>query len=181
MQNRIIKPDSLQEQHLEAGEEFKKRRGREVFGPYAPLWHSPEVMLDVEALGRRLRYKSVFPENLKEMAILMVARHMNQPYEWSVHQPIAVQCGISEALCASLEARTRPVDMTADETLIYETMQEFFMHKTLSPATFANMENKWGKRGIVEMASLIGIYSLLAYVLNVSGTEPDEGAMDFRL
>jgi 4-carboxymuconolactone decarboxylase len=181
MQNRIIKPDSLQEQHLVAGAEFKNRRGREVFGPYEPLWHSPEVMLDVEALGRRLRYNSVFPENLKEMAILIVARHMNQPYEWSVHQPIAVKFGISEEICASIEARTRPVDMTADETLIYETMQEFIAQKTLSPATFSNMENKWGKRGIVEMGSIIGIYSLLAYVLNVSGTKPEEGAMEFRI
>jgi 4-carboxymuconolactone decarboxylase len=181
MKNRIVKPDTLTEQHIIAAAEFKNRRGREIFGPYEPLWHSPEVMLDVEAVGRRLRYNSVFPENLKEMAILLVARHMNQPYEWSVHQPIAVQYGVSEAICASIEARTRPAVMSEDETLIYDTMQEFIAKKTLSDATFAKMEQKWGQRGIVEMGSIIGIYSLLAYVLNVSGTPPQAGAMAFGI
>lgn len=179
MKNRIIVPQIFNEHHTKANAEFKKRRGLDAFGPYEPLLHSPEVMLDVEAVGRRLRYNSVFPENLKEMAILLVARSMNQPYEWSVHQPIAVKFGVSEATCKAIAEGRRPDDLTTDEALIYNAVTELLTRKNLSDETFNRVQAQYGERGCMELPAILGIYTLLAYCLNVAGTKPDAGAMEF--
>jgi 4-carboxymuconolactone decarboxylase len=180
MSHRLPAFSNYTPEQIAANAEFKARRGRDVFGPYVPLHHSPDLMNDVEAVGRRLRYHSVFPENLKEMAILMVARHMNQPYEWSVHQPIAVKFGVSEAVCAAIEQGVRPAQLSPEETLIYNAMDELLTQKHWSDATFAAVKAVYGERGCVELPALIGIYTLLAYVLNVAGTPPEAGAMAFK-
>jgi 4-carboxymuconolactone decarboxylase len=108
-----------------------------------------------------------------------VARHMNQPYEWSVHQPIAVKSGLSEAVCFAIEQGFRPPSLTQDEALIFDAVQELITRKTMSETTFNAVKTQYGERGCVELGALIGIYSLLAYVLNTAGTPPAEGAMSF--
>ena len=157
----------------EAAADFRRRRGVEPFGPYAPLMRSPKVMMDVEALGRRLRYGSCLPEDLKELAICQVARSYSQQFEWSVHAMEAEKAGVSKALLAALADGRRPDGMTDDEALIYDAVAELLTTKRWSDVTYDRVVARHGEQGAVEIPTLIGIYSLLALVLNVSRTPAD--------
>ena len=103
-----IPPSAYTPEQEEAAADFRKRRGVEPFGPYAPLMRSPKVMIDVEALGRRLRYGSCLSEDLKEMAICQVARSYSQQFEWSVHAMEAEKAGVSRDILAALADGRRP-------------------------------------------------------------------------
>src|SRR5580704_9172821 len=63
------------------------RRGA-LRGPFVPLLYSPELLDRAQRLGEYLRYESALPERLRELAILITARHWSQVYEWHVHAPL---------------------------------------------------------------------------------------------
>jgi 4-carboxymuconolactone decarboxylase len=168
-----IPPSAYTPDQQAAAADFKSRRGVEPFGPYAPLLRSPKVMLDVEALGRRLRYGSCLPENLKELAICQVARSFSQQFEWSVHAREAGKAGVSAAVLAAVADGRRPDGMTDDEALIYDSVAELLATKRWSDATYARVTARYGEQGAVEIPAMIGVYTLLAYVLNVARTPSD--------
>lgn len=168
-----IPPSAYTPDQEAAAADFRKRRGVEPFGPYAPLMRSPKVMIDVEALGRRLRYGSCLSEDLKEMAICQVARSYSQQFEWSVHAMEAEKAGVSRATLAAIAEGRRPDDMSADEALIYDAVAELLMTKRWSDTTYARIVARHGEQGAVEIPTLVGIYSLLALVLNVARTPSD--------
>lgn len=50
-------------------------------GPFASLIHHAPLAERVSDLGEYLRFGSTLPGNIREMAILMTARSVNQAYE----------------------------------------------------------------------------------------------------
>lgn len=168
-----IPPSAYSPEQEEAADEFRRRRSVEPFGPYAPLMRSPKVMLDVEALGRRLRYGSCLPENLKELAICQVARSFSQQFEWSVHVREAGKAGVSAAVLAAVAEGRRPDAMNADETLVHDAVAELIATRRWSDTTYGRIVTRFGEQGAVELPALVGTYTLLAYVLNVARTPAD--------
>jgi 4-carboxymuconolactone decarboxylase len=168
-----IPPSAYSPDQEAAAADFRGRRGVEPFGPYAPLMRSPKVMLDVEALGRRLRYGSCLPENLKELAICQVARSFSQQFEWSVHAREAEKAGVSSAILAAVADGRRPEGMTEDETLIHDAVAELIATRRWSDPTYARIVARHGEQGAVEIPAMVGVYTLLAYVLNVARTPSD--------
>jgi hypothetical protein len=78
-----------------------------LYGPFVPLIRSPELMTAAQRMGEYLRYRSAIGTRLTELAILVTARHWSQPVEWAIHEPIAREYGISDAMIAAIAARER--------------------------------------------------------------------------
>ena len=68
-----------------------------LIGPFRPLLHSPELMDRIQQVGEHIRWGCDLPDEIREMAILMVARRWDQEFEWRYHLPIALNCGLTEA------------------------------------------------------------------------------------
>jgi 4-carboxymuconolactone decarboxylase len=64
------------------------RRGA-IRGPFASLMHHPALAEKVGDLGEYLRFGSTLPGDVRELAILVTARAVSQPYEWVAHEKIA--------------------------------------------------------------------------------------------
>jgi len=170
-----LSPATYSPDQAAAAADFRGRRGVEPFGPYAPLLRSPKLMLEVEAVGRRLRYGSCLGEALKEQAICQVARSFSQQFEWSVHVLEAEKAGCRPDLLAALADGRRPDGMNADEALIHDAVAELMTTRRWSDTTYGRVSARHGEQGAVELTSLVGFYSLLALVLNVART-PADGA-----
>src|SRR5262245_63476090 len=68
---------------------------------FRALLHSPKAAGYLTSMGAQLRFQSAMPENLKELAIILVAREFNSDIEWTAHAALAAKAGVSEA---SIEA-----------------------------------------------------------------------------
>ena len=114
-------------QRQAAAELIASPRG-EVRGPFVPLLRSPEVLDRSQKLGEYLRYRSRVPQRLRELAILVIAHHWRQGYEWAMHAPLAVQAGVPVTLIESLAAGTLGTaeghTPDADSTLIVDFCQQ---------------------------------------------------------
>ena len=108
--------------------------------------------------------------------MLVVARHWGQPIDWAIHRPIAEREGVLPATCDAIAEGRRPDAMTADETLIYDALEELRNNRSLSDLTYERARQRFGEHGVIDLVAHYGYYSLLAMTMNVARTALPEGA-----
>lgn len=163
-----IPPAKYSPEQTQAAEEFQAARKKPVFGPFEPLMHSPEVMTQARSMGDYLRYKSALGNTLSELVILITARQWTQDYEWYVHYPIALKVGIKKDIADAIAEGRRPVGMTDDEEIVYDFSTELHNNKRVSDKTFDRADQRFGKKGVVDLTGINAYYTLLAMQLNVA-------------
>ncbi len=150
-------------------------RGR-IGGPFIPLMRSPELMNRLQKVGEYLRFQNTVGLRNSEFAVLIVARHWSQPIEWAIHRPIAEKEGVLPATCDAIAEGRRPDNMTEDETLIYNVLEELRNNRSLSDPTYAQLLKRFGEQGVIDLVAHYGYYSLLAMTMNVARTAvPENG------
>ena len=163
-----IPPAQYSDDQRDAAAEFEAARKGPVFGPFEPLMYSPKLMSQTRALGDYLRFKSAIGNTLSELAILVTARAWGQDYEWTYHKPIAIRVGIKPETIEAIEEGRLPVGMSDEEDAVYQFSTELHHNKRVSDATFARVEKRWGKKGVLDLTGINAYYTLLAMQLNVA-------------
>ncbi len=154
----------------EAADEIAAGRRGQVAGPFVAALRSPEFTRRLQRLGEYLRYDQVLPPPLREMVILLTAREWTQQYEWHVHEPIAIDAGLSPGIVNAIADGRRPADMSADEGLVYDCFVELQRTRSLSEHTYNRMVRTFGEQGVIDFVGAVGYYSLLAMIMNVART-----------
>jgi 4-carboxymuconolactone decarboxylase len=137
-----------------------------VPAPFHIFLQSAPLADRVQQLGSLLRYGTGMPPRLSELAILVTARHWGADYEWSVHAPEARKAGVNEAAIAAIAAGQRPA-LEGDDALVYDFASTFYATREVPDALFAAAVARFGEKTVVELASILGYYSMLAIVLNL--------------
>jgi 4-carboxymuconolactone decarboxylase len=163
-----IPPTQYDAEQKKAAAEFEAARKVALSGPFQVMMYSPEVMSRARAMGDYLRYHSAIGNTLSELVILITARAWSQGYEWAAHQPIALKAGISKDIVDAIAEGRRPTAMNADEEIVYDFTMELQNNRSVSDATFAKAEKRFGRKGVVDMAGIGGYYTLLAMQLNMA-------------
>jgi len=166
------------EQRAAAAALVSGRRGS-LFGPFVALLRSPALLDRTQRLGEYLRYDSALPERLRELAILITARHFAQAYEWHVHAPAALAAGLAPQVIAELAQQRRPQRLAPDEQDVYEFCRELHESHQVSDRSYAAALARLGEHGLLDLIGICGYYGLLALVMNVARTALPEGAQPF--
>ncbi len=148
-------------------------------GPFNALLRSPEMGDLAQALGAYVRFGSSLPATLRELAIIMTARHWTAHFEWYAHKNAALAAGLDPAIVDAVAAGRRPESMQSDEQVVYEFCTELFENHRVSDATFEAAIAAFGERGVIDLVGTVGYYSFVSMVLNVDeyplpeGVEPE--------
>lgn len=144
-------------------------------GPFPVLIHSP-VMGDLaQRLGAYVRFDSVLPQPLRELAILCTARFWTAQYEWYAHRELGLKAGLDPALIDAIADGKRPASLSRDEFVVYDFVSQLLATKKVSDNAFAAVREAFGLQGVVDLIGTVGYYSLVAMALNVnqSAIPPD--------
>ena len=95
----------------------------------------------------------------------------SQDFELFVHYPIALKVGIAKDIAYAIGDGRRPTGMSADEEIVYDFTIELQKNKRVSDATFNRAEQRFGKKGVVDMTGISGYYTSLAMQLNMARYE----------
>ena len=98
--------------------------------------------------------------------MLTTARGLDCQYIWNAHAASGRQSGLSDALVDSLRDNKPLPNLPADEVVVVNYGMEFFKTHKVTDATFQAALDHFGPRGLVELTSLMGYYSLLAINAN---------------
>ncbi len=146
-------------------------------GPFAVWLHAPEFGDIVQKLGAHCRYRTSLPPRLSEFAILAIAALWRAQYEWLAHTPIAEKAGVKPETIRDLRARRVPKKAAKDERAIYDFVAELHRTRRVSDKTYARAQALVGDAGMVELAGLLGYYTLVSMTLNTFRVPLPPGAV----
>ncbi len=135
-------------------------------GPSGIWLHSPRLGAHQRAANQYLRYETDLEPRLRELAILVTAREIDNQFEWTAHEPAARKEGLDPAIIDLVKHR-RPIGgLGGREALIITFGREVFREKKVSSGTFARAVQAFGWQGVVDLAALMGNYAMTAVLLN---------------
>jgi 4-carboxymuconolactone decarboxylase len=146
-----------------------------VVGPFIALLRSPELLDRMQRVGEYLRFRNAIPQRLVELAILVTARHVDNAFEWILHQPLARKEGVGEETIDAINERRRPGSMTPDEAAVHDFVREMLETSFVGDATYARVLERFGEQGVVDLTGTVGYFVAVCYVMNVAGTPPPQG------
>jgi len=146
-------------------------------GPFNVLLRSPEMGDLAQEWGASMRFTTSFPAKLRELAIILTARHWTSQYEWQAHRRAAAQAGLAEPIILDIAAGRRPPALDKDETVIYNFVTELLTTKQVGDATFAAVKDKFGEKGVVDVMGVVGWYQFVSMLLNVDRYPLGPGAV----
>jgi 4-carboxymuconolactone decarboxylase len=138
-------------------------------GPIAMWLYSPAMAEHIFPASTYLRFGTDKDQRLTELAILATAREVRSQYEWSAHEPLALDAGLEVEIIELVKYR-QPLDTPAPglgntERLIIQFAREIISEEHLSPETFIQAQTIFGNRGVMDLAGLIGYYNFVNLTL----------------
>ena len=144
-------------------------------GPFNVMLRSPGMGDLAQELGAQVRFNSNLPAPLREMAILMAARHWTAQYEWYAHKSAALSAGLNTAIVTAIAAGEKPATMQANEAALHRFCSELLETKRVGDDTFAAAKAAFGEQGVAEIIFTLGYYSMVSMLLNVDDYPLPEG------
>jgi 4-carboxymuconolactone decarboxylase len=145
-------------------ERITAKRGK-IRGPYVPLMHHPALAERVGDLGEYLRFDATLPGDLRELAILITARHVAQPFEWVMHALVAKKEGLPDDVVERIRAREDLAALPARYVRAARVVQHVLARESVPQLLQDQIQQEVGVTGLVELVVLAGYYQTIAAVL----------------
>jgi 4-carboxymuconolactone decarboxylase len=136
-------------------------------GPSGIWLHSPKLAGYLRAANQYLRFETALDRRLTELAILVTAREVDNQFEWTAHEPAALAEGLAPRIIDVVKRRKPVSGLGKKEALIIGFGRELFRTRRLRSRTYARAVELFGRRGVLELAALMGNYAATALVLDV--------------
>lgn len=137
-----------------------------LIGPFNALFQSPEIGDAVQKLGAVLRFGTDLPADLLETAIVTIGGHWRANFEFWAHARLAANAGVSQSAIEAIHDG-EPADFgnPAQQT-VYQFGRELIESQRVSDETYEALKSIVGERGVFEIATVMGYYSLVSIGLN---------------
>ena len=175
MRLKLLSPGEMNaDQKQTYDESIAGKRGK----PPPPMlaWlNSPEMARHATRLGVVLRFDTMFPAKLSEIAILGTARHWTSHYEWYAHKRLALQGGMDPQIVDAIRDRRTPQFDDPKGKTIYEVAKSLHEGHGVAKSLYDEAVKVLTERGLVEIIGLCGYYTLVSMTLNTFAFELPAG------
>ena len=151
------------------------RGAAEVGLQFRALLHSPQAAGYLTSMGATLRFQSAMPEDLKELAIILVAREWDSGIEWTGHAVAAARAGISDEAIEGIRTGNAPGCLNGQQADIARFVQQMIREKDVSGENFEAVRAFLGDRGVVDLTMTVSYYTALALAQIALRPEMGEG------
>ncbi len=154
-------------------------------GPIGMWMYSPRMAEHLFPASSYLRFGADGnrDQRLAELAILTAARLLDSQYEWSAHEGLGRNAGLEDEII-DLVRYDRPLSEAGDlpglgetERTIISAVREMVREPKLSDETFEAAQRLLGNEGIMDLAGLIGHYTMVNYTLKAFDVQRPPGSM----
>jgi len=126
------------------------------------MWmHSPEMAQVVLPAYMYVRFGNQFGTRLTEVAILTTARETDCQYQWTSHEPVALEAGVEPALVDVIKHRKDLDGLSEKDAIVVRFGRELFRDRRVSAETFSQAMTLLGVRGVTDLAGLMAFYEFL--------------------
>jgi len=133
--------------------------------PMAAWLRNPELARRAQKLGEYIRFQIDLSPRLRELAVLVIARHWSAHHEWRIHKEKAIEQGLSPHIITAITARRRPRFEDDPERVVYDIAMSIVDTRTLPDALYREGVAALGEPGVVELVSVLGYYTFVSMTL----------------
>jgi 4-carboxymuconolactone decarboxylase len=134
-------------------------------GPFNAWVTAPGIGGRLAGLGAALRFASSLERRLLEVAIITVGARWQAEFEWWAHSRMALRHGVSQDAVDAIALGETPA-LPDDERVVYAVARQLVDNGRVDRATYDAAHELLGDRGIVELVTLCGYYTLVSFTLN---------------
>lgn len=102
----------------------------------------------------------------QELMRLVVSREMDQPFEWTLHEPVALSNGLEPEIIDIIRFRKSLDSLPEREASLIQWGRELFQTHQVSSETFARVLKNIGKRDLIDLCTYMGNYTSTAILLH---------------
>jgi 4-carboxymuconolactone decarboxylase len=138
-----------------------------LIGPFNPALYSPAISAKFIELQMFEPLHTSLPEPVRQVVILAVGAVWRADYELYAHSAAARKAGISEVAVKALNNGEIPDDLSAEEKIAGRVARQLSRDHRVDNALYHEAEKAFGRKGLVDMAALIGAYHCVCTTLNM--------------
>jgi alkylhydroperoxidase family enzyme len=143
-----------------------EREDGALMGPWNPWLHEPAIGKAIWDLTLAMTANASLPDNVRQIAILVVGARFDAAYEIYAHIAVAEREGMKPERLATLVADLKPIDLASDESVAYDVAYALVRGGTLPEPLYRLAVSTFGQHGANELIYLVGLYSLVSTTLN---------------
>ena len=105
---------------------------------------------------------------LKELIRLIVSRELDQAFEWTVHEPVALKEKLDPAIIDVVRLKKPLTGVPEKEAAMIQLGREYFQNHKVSSATYTRALKALGEKNLIDMCVLMGDYVETSVLLTVN-------------
>ena len=148
-----------------AGFQSRLDDGR-LIGPFNPILFSPAIGDAFLSLQAAEEHHTSLDERTRQVVILTVGAVWRCDYERYAHAAVARKTGLSSAEIADLSRGELPNDLSPEEALAQRLARQLAESREIEPDLYAEAEQTFDPKTLVDLVALAGIYGLVCGLLN---------------
>jgi 4-carboxymuconolactone decarboxylase len=161
-----LDPATMTEAQKKAAADMVASR-KSLDGPFNGMLRSPELGDRLQRVGHYVRFMSPLPASLREIAILLTARHWTAQFEWYAHRRLGLEAGLTPAICDAIEQGERPTGLDAAQSAVYDFAHALLSTGQVGDAAFDAVVKQFGEAGAADLIGTVGYYTTVSFFLNV--------------
>lgn len=138
-----------------------------LVGPFNAFLYSPVIGDLLQQLGAAIRASPHLSRREQELAILVTAADADSAFELLAHEPLALAVGLEPELVRSLLSGREPEIEDPAEQTVWRTAVRLVEKGDLSDEEYEEVVGVLGPAKVVDLATLIGYYRLIALQLRL--------------
>jgi 4-carboxymuconolactone decarboxylase len=146
-----------------------------LHGPFSVFLHSPELAGRIAHLGAYVRFEGTLDFRVRVLAAMAVAREFEAEYVWGAQTGSARRQNVPEATITAIR-ENRSDGVPAEDLAIIEFTRALLRKHRVSDAAAAQMRQRFGDDGFIQLTGAIGYYSMLSMTVNAAELEAAQGA-----
>jgi 4-carboxymuconolactone decarboxylase len=135
-------------------------------GPFNPWMQIPSFGRLAAEMGERLRFRSVLPGKLRELAILTTGVRWKAEFEFWAHARAARAEGLPESVIDALQAGTAVPYEDDLQRIVHTAAKDLVETGRLRPDLADQLAGALGWPAVVELVALVGFYCMVSFTLN---------------
>jgi 4-carboxymuconolactone decarboxylase len=167
----LLTRDALADDGREVWDSITATRGSIVtddgalMGPFNAWVTAPGIGGRLAELGAALRFESSIERRLLEVAIITVGAKWQAEFEWWAHSRMALHHGVSQDAVDAIAHDVTP-PLLDDERVVHAVARQLVDTGHVERDTYDAARQLLGDRGVVELVTLCGYYTLVSFTLN---------------
>lgn len=145
-------------------------------GPSGISFYSPKTSAHLNAVSRYLRQESGITPRIREIALIITSRSMDNQFEWVAHESEALKAGVAQNVIDVIKFHRPTAGLEPADAVVIDLGRAIWKDHKVSSEIFARAKAIFGPQMLTDIVLLMGSHASTAALLSTFDMQLHKGA-----